>query len=58
MGGILGLVLRRLGAGGEDVVVGGPGRGGRGVAEGHLVVELVAVGGQVVAVVAAVRLVH
>lgn len=55
---VLGLVLWGFWAGGENVVVGRPGGGGRRVSEGHLVVKLVAVGRQVVAMVAAVRLVH
>lgn len=55
---VLWLVFWGLRARRQDVVVGGPGpRWGR-VAEGYLVVELVAVGSQVVTVVTAVCLVH
>lgn len=58
MGRVLGLVLWRFWARREYVVVGGP-RGWRGgVAEGNLVVELVAVGSEVVAVMGTVGLVH
>lgn len=55
---VLGLVLWGLGAWREDVVVGCPRSRWGWVPEGDLVVELVAVGSQVVAVVTAVRLVH
>lgn len=56
--GVLGLVLWGLWARGQNVVVGGPSGWGRWVTERHLVVELVAVGCQVVTMVRAVALVN
>lgn len=57
VGGVLGLVFWGLWAWRENVVVGGPSGWGRRVPERHLVVELIAIGCQVVTVVGAVALV-